>query len=67
MLTSCVQSKYLKLEVENEQLQKQHDDLIKGTSHTSERINFLEKQNIQLRRELEKAQVIKMLSTHFSI
>lgn len=53
---SSLKTEYMKLEVENDQLQKQRDNLKKGTTQSSDRVNFLEKQNIQLRRELEKIQ-----------
>ncbi|XP_069700418.1 Golgi integral membrane protein 4 isoform X2 [Periplaneta americana] len=49
---NAVKSEYLKLEVETGRLQKQNSELLKGSSQTSERINYLEKQNFQLQREL---------------
>jgi peptidoglycan hydrolase CwlO-like protein len=51
------QSEYTKLEVENARLEKQISELLKQTSKTSNKINFLEKENLQLQRELEKATV----------
>lgn len=52
-----LQSEYTKLEVENTNLEKQLDELLKQTSKTSSKINFLEKENIQLKRELDKVTV----------
>lgn len=52
-----LQSEYTKLEVENTNLEKQLSELLKQTSKTSSKINFLEKENIQLKRELDKATV----------
>jgi len=48
---------YTKLEVENAHLQKELSDLREQTSKTSNKIDFLEKENIQLQKELEKALV----------
>ena len=52
-----LQSEYTKLEVENVRLEKELSDLREQTSKNSNKINFLEKKNIQLQRELEKALV----------
>jgi peptidoglycan hydrolase CwlO-like protein len=52
-----LQSEYTKLEVENARLEKQLGELLEQTSKTSSKINFLEKENIQLKRELDKATV----------
>ncbi|GFG29506.1 hypothetical protein Cfor_05059 [Coptotermes formosanus] len=52
---NSVKSEYTKLEVENARLRKELSDLREQTSKTSNKINFLEKENIQLQRELEKA------------
>jgi peptidoglycan hydrolase CwlO-like protein len=52
-----LQSEYTKLEVENVRLEKELSDLREQTSKNSNKINFLEKENIQLQRELEKALV----------
>jgi peptidoglycan hydrolase CwlO-like protein len=51
------QSEYTKLEVDNAHLEKQISELRGQTSKTSNKLNFLEKQNLQLQRELEKATV----------
>ncbi|PNF32564.1 hypothetical protein B7P43_G00343 [Cryptotermes secundus] len=51
---NSLKSEYTKLEVENTNLEKQLDELLKQTSKTSSKINFLEKENIQLKRELDK-------------
>jgi peptidoglycan hydrolase CwlO-like protein len=51
------QSEYTKLEVENAHLEKQLSELREQTSKTSKKLNFLEKQNLQLERELTKAMV----------
>jgi peptidoglycan hydrolase CwlO-like protein len=52
-----LQSEYTKLEAENAHLDKQLGELLEKTSKTSSKINFLEKENIQLKRELGKATV----------
>lgn len=57
-----LQSEYTKLEVENTHLEKQLGELLEQTSKTSSKINFLEKENIQLKRELEKAKVYYVAS-----
>jgi peptidoglycan hydrolase CwlO-like protein len=51
------QSEYTKLEVENAHLEKQMSELREQTSKTSNKLNFLEKQNFQLERDLAKAMV----------
>jgi peptidoglycan hydrolase CwlO-like protein len=48
---------YTKLEVENARLQKELSDLQEQTSKTSNKILFLEKENVQLQKELERALV----------
>jgi peptidoglycan hydrolase CwlO-like protein len=48
---------YTKLEVENSRLQKELSDLREHTSKTSKKIDLLERENIQLQKELEKALV----------
>lgn len=52
-----LQSECSKLEVENAHFEKQLGELFEQTAKTSSRLNFLEKENIQLKRELEKAMV----------
>lgn len=52
-----LQSDYTKLEVVNARLEKQLSDILEQTSKTSNKINFLGKENTQLQRELEKALV----------
>jgi len=52
---NSVKLEYTKLEVENARLQKELSDLREQTSKTSNKIDFLEKENVQLQKELEKA------------
>jgi peptidoglycan hydrolase CwlO-like protein len=52
-----LQSECAKLEVENAHFEKQLGELLKQTTKTSSKITFLEKENIQLQTELEKAMV----------
>jgi peptidoglycan hydrolase CwlO-like protein len=52
-----LQLEYTKLEVENARLQRELSDLREQTSKTSNKIDLLEKENIQLQKELEKALV----------
>jgi len=45
---------YTKLKAENAHLQKELSDLREQTSKTSNKINLLAKENIQLQKELKK-------------
>jgi len=57
VLVLILQLEYTKLEAENAHLQKELSDLREKKSETSNKIDFLEKKNIQLQKELEKALV----------